>query len=119
MNSKLRLIIFCAALLAGNLKAQEIIPLYSGAIPNSIPNNRREITLKWDGQFGGYRSISKPTLEIYLPVKEQANGSAVVICPGGGYCMESYRLEGLNIARTFINHGTAAFILKSGHFDGR
>ena len=102
----LTLIFFC------NLQAQEVIPLYNGDIPNSIPYPMKEVTLNWDGQFGGYRNISKPTLEIYLPSKEQANGSAVVICPGGGYGMESYRLEGLNIAKTFINHGTAAFILK-------
>ena len=112
MNRNLIVLFFCAVFLAGNLKAQEIIPLYSRVIPNSIPNNMKEITLNWEGQFGGYKSISKPTLEIYLPAKELANGSAVVICPGGGYGMESYRLEGLNIARTFINHGTAAFILK-------
>ena len=103
---------FSVILLAGSLKGQETISLYEGAIPNSIPYNMREVTMNWNGQFGGYNSISKPTLEIYLPVSEQANGSAVVICPGGGYGMESYRLEGLNIARTFINHGTAAFILK-------
>ena len=95
-----------------NLHAQEVIPLYHGEIPNSIAYPMKEVTLNWDGQFGGYRNISNPTLEIYLPSKEQSNGSAVIICPGGGYGMESYRLEGLNIAKTFINHGTAAFILK-------
>ncbi len=112
MLKRIRLVSFSVILLAGSLKGQETISLYEGAIPNSIPYNMREVTMNWNGQFGGYNSISKPTLEIYLPVSEQANGSAVVICPGGGYGMESYRLEGLNIARTFINHGTAAFILK-------
>ena len=112
MNKKFIFICLCFIVLSCVLKAQEIIPLYSGAIPNSIPGNMKEMTLKWDGQFGGYKSISKPTLEIYLPAKEQSNGSAVIICPGGGYGMESYRLEGINIAKTFINHGTAAFILK-------
>jgi acetyl esterase/lipase len=36
----------------------------------------------------------------------------VVICPGGGYGMESYRLEGTNIAEAFVKKGIAAFILK-------
>ena len=112
MNKKFLLILLCFVVITGNLKAQKIIPLYDGEIPNSLPYAMKEITLNWDGQFGGFRSISKPTLEIYLPAKELANGSAVVICPGGGYGMESYRLEGLNIAKTFIKHGTAAFILK-------
>ena len=95
-----------------SLYAQEVIPLYNGNIPNSISYPMKEVTLNWDGQFGGYKNISKPTLEIYLPAKDHSNGSAVIICPGGGYGMESYRLEGLKIAKTFINHGTAAFILK-------
>ena len=112
MNKRTSLSLFCIMLFFGGLKAQEVIPLFNDEIPNSISYPMSEITLNWDGQFGGYKSVSKPTLEIYLPAKEGANGSAVIICPGGGYAMESYRLEGLNIAKTFINHGTAAFILK-------
>ena len=112
MIKQTAILFFCMAILFSTLKGQEVIPLYNGEIPNSTSYPMKEATLNWDGQFGGYKNISKPTLEIYLPFKEQANGSAVVICPGGGYGMESYRLEGLNIAKTFINHGTAAFILK-------
>ena len=112
MNKKFLPLFLCFIAITCNLNAQKIIALYDGDIPNSLPHPMKEITLNWDGQFGGYKSISKPTLEIYLPAKEQANGSAVIICPGGGYGMESYRLEGLNIARTLMNHGTAAFILK-------
>ncbi len=112
MIKQTAILFFCMVILFSTLKGQEVIPLYNGEIPNSTSYPMKEVTLNWDGQFGGYKNISKPTLEIYLPFKEQANGSAVVICPGGGYGMESYRLEGLNIAKTFINHGTAAFILK-------
>ena len=112
MYKQIALSLILTLIFLSNLQAQEVISLYEGAIPNSIAYPMKEVTMNWDGQFGGYRNISKPTLEIYLPSKEQANGSAVVICPGGGYGMESYRLEGLNIAKTFINHGTAAFILK-------
>jgi acetyl esterase/lipase len=94
------------------MMAQQVIPLYKEAIPNSLPNTMKEITLEWDGHFGGYKSIARPTLEIYLPPAGKGNGAAVIICPGGGYGMESYLAEGLNIAKTFINHGVAAFILK-------
>jgi len=112
MNRRTVLILLLIVAVISNMSAQKVIPLYHKDIPNSIPYDMKEITMNWDGQFGGYRSISKPTLEIYLPAKEKSNGSAVVICPGGGYGMESYRLEGINIAKTFINHGTSAFILK-------
>lgn len=100
------------AFLTLNISAQQIIPLYSGAIPNSTGYKMKEIRMENNGQFIGYRSISEPTLNIYLPDEKIATGAAVVICPGGGYGMESYKLEGTNIAETFQKNGVAAFILK-------
>jgi len=95
-----------------HLAAQEIIPLYPSEIPNSIPYPMKEIRLENDGSLLGYRNISQPTLTVYLPEANVATGVAVVICPGGGYGMESYRLEGINIAEAFQKQGVAAFILK-------
>lgn len=110
---RLKTLFFISLLIhAAGLLAQTVIPLYTGSIPNSLPNNMKEITLNWDGHFGGYKSIANPTLEVYLPATINANGSAVIICPGGGYGMESYQAEGINIANAFIKQGTAAFILK-------
>ncbi len=106
------LFLLVLALLALNLSAQQIIPLYSGTIPNSTGYKMKEIRMENNGQFIGYRSISEPTLNVYLPDEKTATGAAVVICPGGGYGMESYRLEGTNIAETFQKNGVAAFILK-------
>ncbi len=98
--------------LQSQLYAQQTIPLYTGSIPNSINYNVQEITLSdKGGRMEGYRNISKPTLAVYLPVKEQPNGSAVIICPGGGYFMEFNQIA-INVANTFIRHGVAAFILK-------
>ena len=94
------------------LIAQETIPLYPSAIPNSIPNQMKEIRMEQDGIFLGYNNISQPTLAIYLPDQKIATGVAVIICPGGGYGMESYRLEGTVIAEAFLRKGIAAFILK-------
>ena len=33
----------------------------------------------------GHKPADKPTLSIWLPKPELANGAAIVICPGGGY----------------------------------
>jgi len=95
-----------------HLAAQETIPLYPGAIPNSIPYQMKEVRMDNDGKFLGYRNVSQPTLAIYLPDNKIATGAAVIICPGGGYAMESYRLEGTVIAEAFLRKGIAAFILK-------
>lgn len=107
-----RLITFLLVMVSLNLVAQQIIPLYPGAIPNSTGYKMKEIRMENNGQILGYRSISDPTLNVYLPDKKIATGAAVVICPGGGYTMESYRMEGTNIAETFQKNGVAAFILK-------
>ena len=108
--TKFYLLVF--SLLSLTLSAQQIIPLYSGAIPNSTGYPMKEIRMENNGQFLGFRNISEPTLNVYLPDAKLATGAAVIICPGGGYGMESYRLEGTNIAETFQRNGVAAFILK-------
>jgi len=92
--------------------AQNIIPLYPGAVPNSKPYVMKEIRMEANGLLVGFRKISEPTLAVYLPDEKIATGQAVIICPGGGYEMESYRLEGTVIAEAFLRKGIAAFILK-------
>ncbi len=101
-------------LLAFSMKAatQTIIPLYPGSVPNSKPYVMKEIRMEANGLLVGFRKISEPTLAIYLPDEKIATGQAVIICPGGGYEMESYRLEGTVIADAFVKKGIAAFILK-------
>lgn len=94
------------------LSGQKAIPLYPSTIPNSIPSQMKEEKLDENGELLGFRNISEPTLAVYLPDDKIASGAAVVICPGGGYGMECYRDEGIEIAETFVKNGVAAFILK-------
>lgn len=92
--------------------AQDIIPLYPDSIPNSLPHRMKEIRIEREGNFFGYRNVSEPTLEVYLPDKRIATGTAVIIFPGGGYSMLSYHLEGIEIAKAYINEGITAFVVK-------
>jgi acetyl esterase/lipase len=107
-----QLLIIFILISAIHANAQQIINLYPNEIPNSIPYAMKEIRMEKDGLLIGFRNISIPTLEIYLPDAQSATGKAVIICPGGGYGMESYRLEGTNIAEAYQRRGFAAFILK-------
>jgi acetyl esterase/lipase len=88
-------------------RAQEIIDLYPGAIPNS-----KESNIKEDKHSGMFSGVTKPTLEIYLPEKDKAAGTAVIICPGGGYSVIVYQGEGISTAEEFAKNGIAAFVLK-------
>ena len=58
------------------------------------------------------RNIHNPSLTVFLPPKEKATGTAVVICPGGGHRLLVYNAEGVEPARYFNSIGVAAFALK-------
>lgn len=98
------------SLLAVGSKAQEIIPLYSGTVPNAKATTIQEVAS--ERTAGLIRKSIIPTLEVYLPEKEKASGAAVIIIPGGGYGVIVYQGEGISIANEFVKNGVAAFILK-------
>lgn len=94
-----------------NIHAQQTIPLYTGNIPNSKLYATKEW---WEPQDNGdtiVHYISKPTLTIFLPERSKANGTAVIICPGGGYWITSIVKEGFAVARQFNEWGITAFVL--------
>ncbi|HTN08002.1 alpha/beta hydrolase [Agriterribacter sp.] len=89
--------------------AQQTIPLYEKNIPGAlnVPNEER-----YDSVNAVAFKVFTPTLTVYLPQKENANGAAVVICPGGGYGGLVMGKEGFAIAEYFAKQGVAAFVLK-------
>jgi acetyl esterase/lipase len=97
--------------MASPVLAQITIPLYNGKIPNSKPAPDEETSEQQDGIII-VSKISKPTLTIFLPSKDKANGTAVIICPGGGYWVNAISHEGTDVAKEFVKMGVAAFVLK-------
>jgi acetyl esterase/lipase len=95
------------SMISFSINAQEIINLYTGKIPNTKVNNVKEVFVN-----GMFRGVTAPTLEVYLPEKDKATGTAVVICPGGGYSVVVYQGEGISTAKEFAKNGIAAFVLK-------
>ena len=92
------------------LSAQQVIPLYDGAIPNSRPSTITE-KMTNDG-FLAITNVTTPTLTVYKPKKQSAQKSAVIICPGGGYGMLAAGHEGIDVAKALNDMGISAFILK-------
>ncbi len=75
----------------------------SWTVPESITNR------------GGNRVAtngSDPTSTVYLPDATKANGSAVVVAPGGALQALSLDSEGVRVAEWLNSKGIAAFILK-------
>lgn len=99
-------------LLILKLNAQQTVPLYNDTIPNATGYRMTEIPVQWNGAITGVRNVSQPALTVYLPAARTANGTAVIICPGGGYWFENAVPEGKVIAETFARHGVTAFVLK-------
>jgi len=89
------------------LFAQQTIPLYSGSVPNAKPG-----TAQVKSGNGAEENATPPTLAIYLPAKEKANGTAVIVCPGGGYSHLAMDHEGHAVAKRLNEIGITAFVLK-------
>ncbi len=75
------------------LFGQQVIPLYEGKIPNSIQKENRET----ENSNHFITHVSQPTL---------------TVCPGGGYSMLNFKLEGYDIAEKLTALGITAFVLK-------
>lgn len=108
---KIVALVLCALWLNTISMAQQTIPLYPGTIPNSKVAADEETSEQKDG-ITIVSKISRPTLSIFLPPKKKANGTAVIIFPGGGYWVNAISHEGTDVARKFKEMGVAAFVLK-------
>jgi acetyl esterase/lipase len=94
---------------------QKIIQLYNGAAPGSENWN-------WDEKFEDssknmFRTnivydVSKPTLTVFSPDPSAANGTAIIICPGGGFHFLSINSEGIDVANWLVKKGVTCFVLK-------
>ena len=87
--------------------SMQSFPLYGdGAIPNSKPGPDEE-------SAGGFiRKVSRPKIQVYLPAKSKANGTSILIFPGGSYAGLTFEYEGTQQAQFFVDHGIAAFVVK-------
>jgi acetyl esterase/lipase len=94
-------------------KAQEVIPLYADQVPGSkISESYLEVIEKGKDGITRISKVTKPTLSIYLAPADIATGTAVIICPGGGYGILAIDHEGYNVAKRFNKIGITAFVLK-------
>ena len=89
-----------------------IVPLWpQDKVPNHIVSEEREIIVKGD-DLVRISKVQKPTIEVYLPAKANANGQALLIFPGGGYQILAYDWEGTDIAKFLNGKGIAGIVVK-------
>src|SRR3569832_430435 len=108
MLKKLTLLIFLLPLLASAQTKQFVIPLWEKGAPGfeklkDVPEQAKDYWVK---------NINNPSLTVFLPPKEKANGSAVIVCPGGGHRLLVYNAEGVEPAKFLNDLGVTVFVLK-------
>lgn len=97
------------AIMANAQGTAPIILLYPNGVPNSKPTPADYIEKVTPLNTS---KVTIPTMTPFFPEKGKANGTAVVICPGGGYSSLAMDKEGYAVAKEFTKIGVAAFVLK-------
>ena len=88
---------------------QRSIPLYPDGVPNSKAAPATYVENNEDNRIS---LVTVPTITPFFPEQGKANGTAIVIFPGGGYGRLSMENEGWSIAKAFNQFGVTAFVVK-------
>lgn len=95
--------------LAARAQAQpEVIPLW----PNGAPGFESLKDVPEEAKDYWVRNINNPSVTVFLPPKEKANGCAVVVAPGGGFRELVFKAEGVQAAEYLNSLGVTVFALK-------
>jgi len=87
---------------------------WKGELPNGWKiegPEKPEVTPHMGGTLA-VKNVSEPLVEYFKPAAEKATARAVIICPGGGYNILAWDLEGTEVAAWLSGHGFHAFVLK-------
>jgi acetyl esterase/lipase len=99
-----------------------VFEIWPGKVPDETDNigaekslmspqlNRKQVEVTEPTRM--ISDVTKPTLTIYRPAKEKDTGTAVLICPGGGYWNLYWQLEGEEVAAWLNSIGVTGIILK-------
>src|SRR5512133_663880 len=102
------------SILAINGNAQNtVLKVWPNGVPGSLTSDKYSEKPTVTGDIvSRYEKVTDPTITVFLPSAEKANGTAVLICPGGGYGVLAFDHEGFAIAKWLNDNGIAGIILK-------
>jgi acetyl esterase/lipase len=94
-------------------KKKDLIHLWPGKVPGEIKEKNSPVTAASENDnIIRISEVTDPAFEVFLPDKSSKNGAAVIVCPGGGYHILAWDLEGTEIAAWLNKNGYAAFVLQ-------
>lgn len=94
------------------LFAQQEFSIYEGPVPNALPCNKEEVVSKNATGKIVIANVTSPTVTVFNPAKQDANKTAIIVCPGGGYARLASGHEGSEVAEAFNKIGVTVFVLK-------
>jgi len=86
----------------------QVIPLWKNGAPGF--ENRKDIPEQAKDYW--VRNINNPSVTVFMPPKEKANGCAVIVAPGGGFRELVFNAEGKQAAEFLNSIGITVFVLK-------
>jgi len=118
MKKTLTCTIALALLLGSHARAGEKpkpIEIWPGTVPGEEGDVGEEKSVPpREGQKNVIRltNVTRPTITVYRPAEKRDTGAAVLICPGGGYHILAWDLEGTEVADWFNSAGVTGIVLK-------
>src|SRR3954465_12706125 len=93
-----------------------VVDLWPGKTPGDVGINGQETSRIHQSPLVGptrlVTNVPKPTLTIYRPAADRNTGTAMLVCPGGGYWDLYWELEGEEVAAWLNSVGITGIILK-------
>jgi acetyl esterase/lipase len=114
-NPKMKRNLLCfVMLISGIVNAQQKeIRLYDGPAPGSEGWTWEEkVNNKNSFKVMTVYNVVNPSLTVFLPDPVVANGTAIIVCPGGGFHFLAIDHEGNNAAKELAKKGVTVFVLK-------
>lgn len=122
LSSRARVTAICAVVCGCLLRAAAaaeplILDLWPGKAPGDAGIDAEETTKIYESPILGgptrlITNVTKPTISVFSPPAEQNTGTAMIICPGGGYHALFWELEGEEVAAWLNARGMTGIILK-------
>jgi acetyl esterase/lipase len=89
-----------------------VLPLYEGPPPGTESWDWPETVQPSTDGIRRIANVTKPSLTVSLPAKGKANGTGLVVAPGGGFRILAINHEGEDVAAWLNARGVTVFLLK-------